>query len=68
MQCQEKDLKLSRKVKKPELGDRIEHREPGFNRVNEGVVIEMLAMQFVYKTDDGQERFCLFTELWSKVS
>jgi|TARA_B100000212_G_C27379515_1_gene536335 hypothetical protein len=59
---------LSRKVKKPELGDRIEHREPAFNRTHEGVVIEMLAEQFVYKTDEGHERFCLFRELWTKVS
>lgn len=55
------------KVKKPELGDRIEHKEPAFDRINEGVVIEILAMQFVYRTDNGNERFCMFTELWKKV-
>ena len=55
------------KKKKPELGDRILHREPAFNRENEGVVIEMLGMQFVYKTDKGEERFCLFREDWKKV-
>ena len=55
------------KNKKHELGDRILHREPAFNRENEGVVIEMLGMQFVYKTDKGEERFCLFREDWKKV-
>ena len=68
MLCQAKGLKLSRKVKKPDLGDRIEHREPAFDRTNEGIVIQMLAEQFVYKTDNGEERFCLYRELWTKVS
>ena len=33
-----------------------------------GKVIEILGMQFVYKTDDGQERFCLFREDWKIVN
>jgi hypothetical protein len=41
------------KNSKPDLGDRIIHKEPAFNRENEGEVVQMLAMQFVYKTDDG---------------
>ena len=38
------------KTKQPELGDRILHKEPYFNRENEGVVIQLLGMQFVYRT------------------
>jgi len=55
------------KTKQPELGDRILHKEPYFNRENEGVVIQLLGMQFVYRTDSGEERFCLFREDWRKV-
>lgn len=55
------------KTKQPELGDRILHKEPYFNRENEGVVVQMLGMQFVYKTDSGEERFCLFREDWRKI-
>jgi hypothetical protein len=55
------------KNSKPDLGDRIIHKEPAFNRENEGKVVQMLAMQFVYKTDDGNTRFCLFKEDWKKV-
>jgi len=51
------------KRKQPELGDRIEHT-CRLNGTFEGVVIELLGMQFVYKTDDGHERFCLFKETW----
>jgi len=56
------------KLKQPKLGDRILHKEPAFRRENEGVVIEILGMQFVYKTDSGEERFCLFKEDWKKIS
>jgi hypothetical protein len=55
------------KSKQPKLGDRILHKEPAFGRENEGVVIEMLGMQFVYKTDSGEERFCLFREDWKII-
>ena len=58
-------IKKKTKKNKPEVGDYIIHREPSFNRVNEGTIILMLAMQFVYKTSDGQERFCLFSEDWN---
>lgn len=54
------------KRKQPELGDRIEHTCT-LNGKFEGVVIELLGMQFVYKTDDGHERFCLFKEIWRKI-
>ena len=54
------------KRKQPELGDRIEHTCT-LNGKFEGVVIELLGMQFVYKTDDGHERLCLFKEYWKKV-
>ena len=53
-------------MKRPEVGDKIEH----FCRLNgefQGEVIEILSSQFVYKTDKGEERFCLFRELWKIV-
>ena len=56
------------KNKHPKLGDRILHKEPAFRRENEGVVIELLGMQFVYKTDSGEERFCLFREDWKIIN
>ena len=54
------------KQQRPELGDRIEHT-CSLNGKFEGIVIQMLGMQFIYKTDDGQERFCLFKETWKKI-
>jgi hypothetical protein len=51
------------KRKKPELGDRIEHT-CSLNGKFEGTVIQLLGMQFVYETDSGQQRFCLFKEVW----
>lgn len=56
-----------RKKKAPELGDYIEHRQPYFDRVNRGKVILLLSMQFVYETDNGNTRFCMFREDWSKI-
>ena len=56
-----------RKKKPPVLGERIEHT-CRLNGTFLGVVIEMLSTQFVYKTDDGLERFCLFREDWKKVN
>ena len=55
------------KRKQPELGDRIEHT-CRLNGRFEGVVIEILAQQFIYKTDDGNDRFCLFREDWNKLN
>lgn len=52
--------------KHPKLGDRIEHTCT-LNGKFEGVVIELLGTQFVYKTDNGQERFCLLREIWKKI-
>ena len=56
-----------RKKKPPVLGDRIEHT-CRLNGTFQGEVIEMLSTQFVYKTDNGIERFCLFKEDWKKVN
>ena len=53
------------KKKAPAIGDYIVHKEPYFNRVNEGKVIQLLGMQFVYRTNTGNERFCLYKEDWS---
>lgn len=54
-------------MKQPKIGDTIKHREPYFRRENVGEVIEILTSQFVYKTETGEERFCLFKELWEIV-
>ena len=56
----------SRKKKPPQIGERIEHT-CRLNGTFQGVVIEMLSAQFVYKTDDGHDRFCLFREDWRKI-
>jgi hypothetical protein len=50
-------------TKKPNLGDKIEHTCT-LNGTFKGEVVQLLAMQFVYRTDKGDERFCLFKESW----
>ena len=32
-----------------------------------GKVIEILGMQFVYETGDGNTRFCLYKEDWKHI-
>lgn len=51
--------------KSPKIGDWIVHKEPAFNREHEGKVVQLLSMQFVYQTDSGETRFCMFRENWS---
>ncbi len=51
------------KQQRPELGDMIEHTCT-LNGKFEGKVVQMLAMQFVYETKEGNRRFCLFKETW----
>jgi hypothetical protein len=55
-------------MKLPEVGDRIIHDEPEFERVTEGIIVDILSSQFVYKTEGGYFRYC-FTkkDLWKKV-
>lgn len=54
------------KTKQPQLGDRIEHT-CSLNGKFEGKVVQLLGMQFVYETDKGDTRFCLFREVWKKI-
>lgn len=54
---------MSTKNKTPNIGDKIEHT-CRLNGTFEGKVIELLSTQFVYRTSDGNERFCLFREDW----
>lgn len=54
-------------MKKPDLGARIRHDEPAFDRATEGIVVLHLAAQFVYQTDDGYERLCLYKEVWEEI-
>ena len=54
--------------KPPKLGDYIVHREPYFDRENKGTVVQLLASQFIYETEDKQRRFCLFKEDWKYES
>jgi len=57
---------VSRSKKPPVLGDRITHT-CRLNGTFEGTVVQLLGMQFVYETDDGHSRFCLFREDWKKL-
>ncbi len=54
-------------MKKPEIGDTISHYLPYSNKTYKGTVTQILSSQFVYKTDTGNTRFCLFKEDWSYV-
>ena len=53
-------------TKKPEIGDKIEHT-CNLNGTFQGKVIQMLATQFIYETESGNTRFCLFKESWRKL-
>ena len=50
-------------TKTPNLGDNIEHTCT-LNGKFEGRVVQLLAMQFVYETKEGNRRFCMFKESW----
>ena len=56
----------SKSKKAPKLGDKIEHT-CRLNGKFEGKVIELLAMQFIYETQDGHHRHCLFREDWRYI-
>ena len=52
-------------MKKPQLGDWIEHNEPFFGRVNYGQVVQLLAAQFCYQPINSKYiRYCMFKEIW----
>jgi|TARA_Y100000385_G_scaffold259408_2_gene288475 hypothetical protein len=53
-------------TKTPKLGDNIEHTCT-LNGKFEGKVVQLLAMQFVYETKEGNRRFCMFKETWRKL-
>lgn len=57
---------MIKKKTRPELGDMIEHT-CNLNGKFEGKVVQMLAMQFVYETKEGNRRFCLFKETWRYI-
>ena len=59
---------IKKKKLSPMLGDYIIHKEPYFDRVNKGKVVQLLAMQFVYETEDGNRRHCMFREDWEHES
>ena len=52
--------------KAPVVGDKVEHTCT-LNGTFQGEVIQVLSTQFMYRTADGQERFCLFREIWKKL-
>tara|TARA_R110001606_G_scaffold379613_2_gene539745 strand:- start:545 stop:721 length:177 start_codon:yes stop_codon:yes gene_type:complete len=54
------------KSKTPELGDKIEHICT-LNGKFEGEVVQLLSMQFIYKTAKGHLRHCMFKEQWKKL-
>lgn len=51
-------------LRKPEVGDNIIHTESYFDRITEGRVTQLLSSQFVYVTDTGNTRLCLYREDW----
>ena len=51
---------MQRKSKRPKLNDEIIHTEYTYNRVNQGKVIQLLDMQFLYQMKDGAIRHCMF--------
>jgi len=54
-------------MKKPNFGDRIEHTNAYDGNVSKGTVEYLLSTQFVYKTDDGRNHYCLFREAWKPL-
>ena len=54
------------KKKQPQLGAYIEHT-CRLNGKFEGTVVQLLGMQFVYETGDGNTRFCLYKEDWKHI-
>lgn len=56
------------RLKKPAVGDDIVHEEPEWSRVTEGKVVQLLSAFFVYVTQDGTERSCLYKDTWRKTS
>ena len=59
---------MTGRVRRPEIGDRIKHVEPRWDRETEGVVDNLLSAQFVYILDNGQRHFCLYKEEWAYVN
>ncbi len=57
---------MKMKKKPPEIGDMIEHTCT-LNGKFEGKVVQLLSMQFVYETKDGNLRHCMFREDWKKL-
>jgi len=53
-------------MKIPKVGDRIRHTEILHDRVSEGEVVLILSRQFIYKTDNGTTKFCMFSEEWNE--
>jgi hypothetical protein len=51
-------------MKRPNVGDRIRHEQIELDRLSTGVVTCLLSAQFMYETDDGHTRYCLFKEIW----
>ena len=55
-----------RKKKPPQLGDYIEYT-CRLNGTFQGTVVQLLGMQFVYETGDGDTRFCMYREDWKHI-
>ena len=54
-------------MKRPNVGDRIIHEQIELDMVSTGVVTCILSAQFMYETDEGRVKYCLFKETWKKV-
>jgi hypothetical protein len=51
--------------RKPKIGDYIVHHEPHFDRSTEGTITQLLSAQFVYVSQSGDTRMCMFNENWT---
>ena len=52
--------------KKPQTW-RLHRTHMQINGKFEGTVVQLLGMQFVYETGDGNTRFCLYKEDWKHI-
>ena len=57
---------MAKRRRKPKIGDTIIHTEPEFDRETIGKVEQILSQQFVYRTESGSTKLCMFYEDWRK--
>ncbi len=54
--------------RKPQVGDKVRVTEKFLEEKSyEGVVIELLSMQFTYILPNDKQRYCLYSEDWELI-